>query len=68
MSRKLFLQAQSGLKFFEIFLICQDVQEELCFFEPTTFSQKRTLYLLKTNSHRNRFFFELDTTNREAMI
>ena len=32
------------------------------YFLLTTFSQKLTLYLPKTNSHSNRFFFELDTT------
>ena len=37
----------------KFFLICQDAQEELVSFEPTTFSQKLTLFLPKTNSHSN---------------
>ena len=37
-------------------------KKNLVSFKPTTFSQKLTLYLLKTKSHRNWFFFELDTT------
>ena len=39
------------------------LKKNLVSFEPTTFSQKLTLYLPKTNSHPNRFFFELDTTD-----
>ena len=39
------------------------LQKNLVSFEPTTFSQKLTLYLLKTNSHSNGFFFELDSTD-----
>ena len=38
------------------------LKKNLVSFEPTAFSQKLTLYLPKTNSHSNRFFFELDTT------
>ena len=55
-------RAQSEPKIFGIFLICQDAEEEFNSFEPTTFSQKLTLYLPKTNSHSNQLFFELDTT------
>ena len=38
------------------------LKKKLISFEPTTFSQKVTLYLPKTNSHSYRFFFELDLT------
>ena len=40
------------------------LKKNLVSFEPTTFSQKLTLYLPETNSHSNRFFFESDTTKR----
>ena len=37
-------------------------KKNLVSFEPTTFSQKLTLYLPKTNFQSNQFFFELATT------
>ena len=38
------------------------LKKNLISFEPTTFSQKLTLYLPKTNFYSNELFFELDTT------
>ena len=38
------------------------LKKNLISFEPTTFSQKLTLYLPKTNSQSNQFFFELAAT------
>ena len=38
------------------------VKKNFVFFKSTTFSEKLTLYLSKTNSHSNLFFFQLDTT------
>ena len=56
-----------GSNFSKFLRICQDAQEELSFFELTTFSLKLTLYFHKTNSHSNLFFFELDTTRSPEM-
>ena len=38
------------------------LKKNLVSFEPTTFFLKLTLFLSKTNSYSNRFFFELDST------
>ena len=43
------------------------LKKNLVSFEPTTFSEKLTLYLPKTNSHSNRFFFELHTTKKNMI-
>ena len=42
------------------------LQKNFISFEPTTFSQKLTLYLSKTNSHCNHLFFKLDTTKKSS--
>ena len=44
------------------------LKKNLVSFEPTTFTPKLTLFIPKTNSHSNRFFFELDSNPLKSLL
>ena len=60
--RKVLAGLKWAKKFFKFLKFVKMLKKNLVSFEPITFTLKLTLFLPKTNSPFNRFFFKIDST------